>query len=390
MLNNAGYEAYVVGGAVRSFMLGRDDIHDYDITSSALPEEVHQVFADRRIIDTGIRHGTVTVLEQKHPVEITTYRIEHGYSDHRHPDQVSFTRSLQEDCARRDFTVNALCYHPKEGIRDFFSGTEDLRNHVIRAVGDPMIRFEEDALRILRAVRFAAQLGFVIEEHTELALRSRMESLLYVSQERVTSELVKTVSAPCIKPVFSAYQDMFDLLIPELQEYDEEAKAALPDQLQAAPEDPIIRMAILLNGLHDPARCDQILRRMKFSNADRYAITNLLSLADLPLETRIDMRWAKNKLTVSDETYLAFRCVLDPSLDQSALEDLAARIRKDRDCCTMKQLKVTGKDLTELGFRGSRISMSMNACLSAVIEDRLPNTKEALTAYLRELAGLSD
>ena len=166
-LNDAGYEAYVVGGAVRSWLLGIE-IHDYDLTTSALPEEMEQVFHEQKIVETGIKHGTITVLFGRKPVEITTYRTETGYQDHRHPDHVAFTRSLKEDCARRDFTINALCYGLKDGLIDFYGGREDLQNFLIRTVGDPEQRFEEDALRVLRALRFAAQLGFEIEPETKM------------------------------------------------------------------------------------------------------------------------------------------------------------------------------------------------------------------------------
>ncbi|MBQ9327320.1 MAG: CCA tRNA nucleotidyltransferase [Solobacterium sp.] len=385
-LNEAGYEAYVVGGAVRSWLLGTE-IHDYDITSNALPQEIREVLHQYKVIDTGIKHGTVTVIEHKNPVEITTYRTESGYRDHRHPDVVTFTRSLEEDCARRDFTINALCYHPKEGIKDFFGGIQDLQNFLIRAVGNPEERFQEDALRILRAIRFSAQLGFQIEDSTKDALFAQMDTLSYVSQERITSELLKTARAPYFSGIFIDYIDLFRLLIPELQEYDDTCIQNIRASLSRSPSDADIRLAIVLSELHDPVRCDEILRRLKLSNQERYAIVNLLENGDLPLENRIDMRKAMNRLTVAVPMYLNFRSALDPTLDKEALNQLFQQIVKDKDCYSFKQLEVTGRDLQSLGLKGSAISMSMNTCLLAVMEEKLPNKKEDLMNYLKELTG---
>ena len=387
-LNEAGYEAYVVGGAVRSWLLGTE-AHDYDVTSSAVPEEIKQVFADRKIIDTGIKHGTVTLIEKKNPVEITTYRTESAYSDHRHPDQVDFTRSLQEDCARRDFTINALCYHPKEGIRDFFGGISDLQHFLIRCVGEPSERFEEDALRILRAIRFAAQLGFEIEEATKAALLEKKNTLYYVSQERITAELIKTISAPYFRSVLEEYRSVLELLIPELQEYHDSQWSGILMNISRSPADMHIRIALLLDGLNDVQRSDEILRRLRFSNTDRYAITNLLETKNLPLTTRVELRKAFNRLTVSPETFLAFRCARDTRLNQDELNALLKVIRQDKDCYTLKQLEVTGKDLKTLNLKGPQISADLSMCLNAVMEERIPNQKEDLIRYLKELHGLS-
>ena len=385
-LNDAGFEAYVVGGAVRSWLLGTE-IHDFDITSNALPAEIKEVFSDYRTIDTGIRHGTVTVLDHKNPIEVTTYRTENGYSDHRHPDEVHFTRSLQEDCARRDFTINALCYHPKEGIRDFFGGRQDLQNFLIRAVGEPAVRFDEDALRILRAIRFAAQLGFHIEDVTREAMLEKAETLRFVSQERITSEFTRTIAAPYAKSVLAEYRMIFELLIPELQEYSDSTWNEMCMMMSRCPGDVNLRTAVLLDSLHDVARSDEILRRLKYSNSDRYAVTNYLSVSDMPLSNRVEMRKAMNRLTVPVSSFLYFRCAKDPSLNREELEALCTSIRRSGDCYTLKQLEVTGKDLKEIGLKGSRISMSMNALLNAVMEDKIPNTREDLMRYLRELTG---
>ena len=187
-LNAAGYEAYVVGGCVRDSILNRVP-GDWDITTSALPEQVKELF--HRTVDTGIQHGTVTVMMDKEGFEVTTYRVDGEYHDGRHPDAVTFTRSLEEDLKRRDFTINAMAYHPEHGLVDLFGGMKDIDGKIIRCVGDPVERFTEDALRMLRAVRFSAQLGFTVEENTKAALARMSGNLEHVSAERIQTELVK-------------------------------------------------------------------------------------------------------------------------------------------------------------------------------------------------------
>ncbi len=385
-LNDVGYEAYVVGGAVRSWLLGIE-IHDYDLTTSALPEEMEQVFHEQKIVETGIKHGTITVLFGRKPVEITTYRTETGYQDHRHPDHVAFTRSLKEDCARRDFTINALCYGLKDGLIDFYGGREDLQNFLIRTVGDPEQRFEEDALRVLRALRFAAQLGFEIEPETREALKKHFPDIHYVSIERVSSELEKIMAAPYVRSVLQDYLPQFLQLFPELQEYDDDTWNAIMESISRSPSDSVIRMALLMDPLKDPERADSILVRLKFSNSYRNQICSLLRCNDMPMNTRIDLRWLLSRLTVSFDTYLSFRCARDPELDRRALSSLYASMIHDHDCFSIKQLEVNGRDMQTLGLRGEAISIGLNTLLKEVIEDEIPNEKTALMERLKELKG---
>ena len=221
MLENAGYEAFIVGGCVRDSLMGNTP-HDYDITTSALPEETERVFSGMRLIETGMKHGTVTVIADGSPVEITTYRVDGEYHDSRRPDHVSFTRSLREDIARRDFTVNGIAYSPKRGMFDYFSGAEDIRRRVIRCIGEPEKRFHEDALRILRGLRFSASLGFEIEKYTALAMLDSRELLLNISAERIFSELSGMLTGReswhNIRRVMSRFRDIFAVIIPELRE----------------------------------------------------------------------------------------------------------------------------------------------------------------------------
>ena len=203
ILEKAGFEAYVVGGCVRDSILGRTP-NDWDITTSATPQQVKELF--HRTVDTGLQHGTVTVVIDKEGFEVTTYRVDGEYEDGRHPKEVTFTASLEEDLKRRDFTINAMAYNPTEGLVDLFGGMQDIENKIIRCVGDPLERFTEDALRIMRAVRFSAQLGFEIEEETKKALTVMAPNLVHVSAERIQVELVKLLMSPHPDYLRTAYE----------------------------------------------------------------------------------------------------------------------------------------------------------------------------------------
>ena len=215
-LEQYGFEAFVVGGCVRDALLHRP-CSDWDVTTNALPEEISEVFSEYPQADVGKQHGTVVVVIAREPIEITTYRIEGAYQDHRHPSSVSFTSSLEEDLARRDFTINAMAYHPKTGIIDPFFGKRDLQKQQIRAVGQAEQRFQEDALRILRGLRFAAQLTFSIEEDTQTAMRNQQVLLDYLSKERICAEVSKLLCAPNCVSVLRENAEIFFQILPELR-----------------------------------------------------------------------------------------------------------------------------------------------------------------------------
>lgn len=216
-LQEKGYEAYLVGGCVRDSILKRS-IHDYDITTSATPDETLEIFKDKRIIETGLQHGTITIVVDGEPYEVTTYRIDGNYSDNRRPDKVTFTKSLKEDLKRRDFTINAMAYNDEVGLVDPFNGVEDIKYHKIQCVGKPEDRFAEDALRILRAVRFASQLNFVLEPNTSYVLHKMYRNLESISAERINSEFCKIAASSdfCVQMVL--YSDVLSLFIPEIKD----------------------------------------------------------------------------------------------------------------------------------------------------------------------------
>ncbi|MBQ6591874.1 MAG: CCA tRNA nucleotidyltransferase [Solobacterium sp.] len=377
-LNEAGYEAYAVGGCVRDALLKRPT-HDYDLTTDALPEEIHRIFQNEHIIDTGIKHGTVTVITGGIPVEITTYRTESAYHDHRHPDCVSFTRSLKEDCARRDFTINAMAYHPETGIVDWFHGMNDLQAKVIRSVNDPRERFNEDALRILRAVRFAAQLGFRIEEKTAQAVLDMKQDLQYISAERIEAELQKLLLADSPASVLDPYRSLMEVILPQLKEdaaWDETMRRIDRSEGQYA-----ARLAVLCANVPLTAAD---LQKLKVTNAVRDTVLAIRQYRELPFETRADLRKAMYLLDRAYPDYLVYRCAVDKHSGTERLKELSDRIIQDGDVIRLSQLAVNGQDLLDLGYRGKEIADTLQKLLYAVMEDKVNNTRDALLGTIKE------
>ncbi len=378
MLDEAGYEVYAVGGSVRDALLGRP-VHDYDLTTNALPEQMHEVFYHEHIIDTGIQHGTITVVSCGHSVEITTYRTESAYRDHRHPDTVRFTRLLKDDCARRDFTVNALAYRPDTGVTDWFRGLDDLRAKVIRSVNDPDERFNEDALRILRAVRFAAQLGFRIEEKTGEAILRHTEDLKYISAERIEAELRKLLTSDRPASVLDPYRSLMEVILPQLRDdahWDETMRRMDRCEGRYAARLAVLTAEVTL-GTED-------LERLKVTNAVRDAVLAVRKHRDLPLENRADLRKAMYLLGDAYPDLLAFRCAVDHHDDAERLRQLSQIIIDDGDVTGLSQLAVNGQDLLELGYRGREISDILHRLLYAVMEDSINNRREDLLDMARK------
>lgn len=382
-LNEHGYECYVVGGAVRSSLLDLP-VHDYDLTTNALPEQTKEVFKDYRLIETGIKHGTVTVISDHIPLEITTYRKESEYKDHRHPDAVEFTSALQEDCARRDFTVNALCYHPNSGIQDFYNGQQDLQDRLIRCIRDPHKRFEEDALRILRAIRFAARLNFAIEDRTAEALHECRDLLKYISIERIHEETDGILLAPGCSELLKKCRDVLEVYIPEFSALSPEVFEKTADSLSLCVLNPAVRMAVFLEKL-EPWEAEQVIQRMKYSNADRKLLHTLLKHRNDPVSARREIRHLLSSIECTYEEYLSFRCACDMSVCYEEAASLCRTVLDEKDCISLKQMDLSGKDLASIGIRGKEISLVLGQLLSEVMDDVTANRKENLLARAEEI-----
>ena len=402
-LTEAGYEAYLVGGCVRDFLRGVTP-HDYDLTTAATPADIQRVFAGYRLIETGIRHGTVTVLADGAPYEITTYRVDGDYHDSRHPDEVRFTASLREDAARRDFTVNAIAYHPHEGIRDFFGGEADIRARLIRAVGDPRRRFEEDALRILRALRFAATLGFTIEKETAAAALEKAPLLQNISAERVREELTKLLLGDNAGEVLRAFYPVLAIALPDWyrkltadNKTPEKSIECLAAWLAHAPKDPVSRYAIFLSPFTQAGDAAAQMDALRFDHRTRDRVAKLLSHRDDPCgkDTKSARRFLSGLGGQDAQLLLDIRravCLAQGERGQAeaiaaAKNAVCALIEKEGECSSVSDLCVRGNDLIALGIRpGKELGLCLRALLDAVVAGQVKNEKQALLTYVTKNA----
>ncbi len=376
-LADAGFDAVAVGGAVRDALLGKIP-DDWDLATQATPEQMHTVFADRRVIDTGIQHGTVTVILDRKPVEITTYRADSDYRDHRHPDRVTFTDDLLEDLRRRDFTINAMAYHPVRGLVDAFGGQQDLSNGVIRTVGDPDTRFNEDALRIFRGVRFASVLDFSIEPKTAAAMRRAAPLLRHVAAERLLAELKKWIVGPAVNRTWIEHREVFEQGISAFDGLRvDHPSLSVIDRL---PNEVPIRLAALVSVLPDVPHALSQMRLPKAMAADiaawcahrdtplpitRSAVKRMVA-AHTPAWCRLLWQW-QSLLHGWDVTF--------------ALDTLDA-VLASGDCLSRADLAVGGRDLIAWGApQGDTLGDALETLLNAVLEDRCANTPDALYAY---------
>lgn len=355
-LEQAGYEAYLVGGCVRDAYMGIAP-QDYDITTSALPEQTKEVFRDARVIETGLAHGTLTVLTENGPVEITTYRQDGDYSDHRHPDAVYFTRSLEEDLARRDFTINAMAMDRRQNLVDLFGGRADIDAKIIRCVGDAERRFEEDALRILRALRFAARLGFSLEAQTQAAMERKKELLKTVAAERIFAELCGLLKGDHAAETLGEHREVAEVILPELREV---------DRLKKLPSDPAMRLAAVLQ----KENADLALVRLKAPNIFKKTVRMLLENQEIEQpENERELHRLAIRLGAENLQKLycwrGWNCA--PLLD----------FLKKSPCLSIRDLAVDGKELMALELQGSAIGNAQKYLLEQVAEG-LPNEKEIL------------
>lgn len=428
LLQSAGFEAYAVGGCVRDSLLGKTP-NDWDITTSAKPEDMKSVFADFHCIDTGIKHGTVTVVIDGEPLEITTFRLDGEYEDNRHPKSVTFTSNLGADLGRRDFTVNAMAYSKMTGTVDLFGGQNDLKNGIIRCVGDPDRRFNEDALRILRALRFASALDFEIEEKTAQRLLKNRALLGNISEERIAKELLKLVCGKGAKRILTDFAPVLFEILPELQPmyknshdnphhcYDIYEHTLIA--VESIDPEPTLRFAMLLHDCGKPAvkKFDengvahfyghqrisaeisaQILARLKVSNKFRDEILFLVSNHDrwelyentekMPRYlSKFGLDGVLNLLKVMRADVLAQSPEYRYRLDQIAdAEETAKNLAAQKPCLSLSELQINGRTLMDIGIpQGRKLGAVLAQLLDEVIDGVTKNTQEALTTRAREI-----
>ena len=426
-LQDNGHSAYVVGGCVRDSILGREP-HDWDICTSATPEQMLEVFKGRRVIETGLQHGTITVVVDKIPYEITTYRIDGDYSDNRRPDSVTFTDNLIEDLKRRDFTINAMAYNDTQGLVDPFHGVEDIECGKIQCVGSAKERFNEDALRILRAIRFASQLEFSIEPETDWQIHQLYKNLENISVERINSEFCKIASFDNFCVELLLYKDVFSLFIPELKDmidfpqnnpwhiynvFDHTIHAVA----ECGSKDLITRLAVFFHDFGKPhsyqdgedgirhfkshakvsaEMTDNIMKRLRFDNDTRSKVVELVQYHDATCS--VGKKYVKKWLNKIGEEQFR-RLIKLKEADNKAqnlersnerigglheIESIIDEVLKEQECFSLKDLAVKGEDLISIGYKSGRaLGVALRGLLDCVIAEEVENNKV-------ELLGLAD
>lgn len=431
-IESAGFQAYIVGGCVRDMIMGRTP-HDFDITTNALPQQITKIFSHEKVIPTGIKHGTVTVIYDGEPFEITTFRIDGEYSDSRRPDSVEFTSCLKDDLSRRDFTMNAIAIDSKGDIFDYFGGKADIKNRIIRCVGEPEKRFTEDALRILRAVRFASVLDFRIEPHTaDFALKLR-ERLDFVSYERIRTELIKLICGVNVVDTMLEYRDIIGQIIPEIRscfDFEQHSKyhkynvyehivRAIDKIPLNKPDTEILRTALFFHDIGKPAtfRLDNtgrghfkghaevsanmarvIMKRLTFDNKTIDTVCTVIAhhsdkfddgLSEYDIKRMICEIGADNFFLTakakSADNSAKHDFVLDKNADFENYIQTAQRLISQNCCMSIAQLEINGNDLSNMGFKGRQIGEILNKLLDMVMSGKIENNHNILIKYVKEI-----
>lgn len=372
----AGENAYIVGGSLRDMMIGNEP-NDFDLASSAEPDRVCEIFSDKRIIKTGIAHGTVTVISHGFPIEITTFRVDGDYLDMRRPDSVKFTRRIEDDLSRRDFTVNAMAYNDRDGLIDLFCGAEDIEAKIIRTVGDPMLRFSEDALRILRAFRFSAKLGFEIEGDTLSATSALCDKLSYIAKERIFSELCGIIQA---KGATKALEMMADAGVMRYVLCGYSPSPETLAQISDIRSDLILRFAALFSD-SDGETARRELSALKASTKLRVSVARVVDAAKAEYSTREDV--ARLRARVGED----FERALELSILLGNSQESVKQYLEDKTPCDISELKIGGRELSAIGYKGKEIGDELYVLLERVIERPELNVAEMLLKIAKKDKG---
>lgn len=430
LLKNSGFEAFLIGGSVRDFIMGLP-IGDIDITTNATPSQVKEVFKDFRVIETGIKHGTVTVLIEDEPLEITTYRSEGTYSDNRHPDSVTFSKTLSDDVVRRDFTMNAIAYDFCDGFCDLVNGIDDIKSQTIRCIGDAETRFREDALRILRALRFSSALGFTVEEKTKSAIHKCKDLLNNISAERIREEFVKLICGKNAYNVLQEFSDVISVFIPEIKpsiNFEQQNRHHCYDvythtlkAMEKSSPDIIIRLALFFHDIAKPlvAHFDEkgeqhyyghpkrsaeitekVLTRLRFDNDTKNKVVTLVAFHDSPImvsnSTDPDRKRLKKIMSQIGAEQI-FPLIEIKYCDNSAqnpeyyrgddfyktTRGIINNILNEKECFSVKHLAINGNDLISMGFHGKEIGKILNTLLNLVINEKIENNCDSLSDYVK-------
>lgn len=427
-LSKAGYKAYIVGGCVRDAVMGREP-KDYDVTTDARPEETAAIFSDDKVIDTGSKHGTMTVIHNGVHVEVTTFRKDSAYSDGRHPDSVTFSDSIEEDLARRDFTINAMAYNDAEGLIDPFGGCDDIEKKIIRTVGAPEDRFNEDSLRMLRAIRFSSTLGFDIEEKTKATIFEKKNDIAErVSAERIQKELEGILVGNDVERVLREYVEIIGVIIPEVLPmvgFEQRTPFHIYDVwehtirvVSGMPADAVSRFAGLFHDIGKPPcfiqgedgvghffghpdvsrdMAAEIMGKLKFDNKTRDDVLTLVKWHDLrPAATEKAVRKVIMKITPElFDKWVAIKradngaqspLLADRQSGISAVAVVGHELMESEEALSLKTLRVNGRDIMSLGvLQGPEVGRIMSALLEDVLEERVPNEHDALMARAEEI-----
>lgn len=425
LLEQKGFCCYIVGGCVRDSLLGKTP-YDYDLTTSATPDEMLSVFEGLHTIKTGLKHGTLTVVSQGHNLEITTFRTDGEYLDNRHPKEVSFSRNIADDLSRRDFTVNAMAYSEKDGLIDLFGGRADLEDKIIRCVGDPDRRFNEDGLRIMRGLRFAATLGFSIEPSTAKAIHENRELLKNIAVERIWSEFSKLICGRGATDILDGFYDVVGVIIPEMLPcvgFDQQSKYHCCDvythTLKAVDncrqDDMCLRLAAFFHDIAKPSTfvkdesgghfpehaergaeiTNEIMLRFRTDNDTRKRVTRLVAEHCRQIEPteRAVRRFmsthseddTRRTLELGKADRLACAESYRDTANYDEIQQLVDKIKADDACLSLKSLKIHGDDLIELGFVGKEIGKALDFLLNEVLDGKLENEKAALISAAEKL-----
>lgn len=381
---NNHYQIYLVGGCVRDALLNITP-HDYDLTTDATPEIICQLFSDNKIKKEGIKEGSVTVIINNSEYEITTFRLEDNYSDHRHPDNITFTDKLEDDLKRRDFTINAIAYSFDNKLIDIYNGINDLKNGLIKTVGNSDLRFNEDALRILRALRFSSQLGFSIENNTKKSIFKYKNLLLVLSKERIYEEFSKIIISPYCTKVLIDYRNIFEIIYPQISNISYSHYNQICQSIANCNKDINLSLALYFHSVTDIKEVDNLILTKKNISEINFLISNQFLIIPLSKNELKNLLRDNSFYLIKKLIKYQFLLKYIDSLNYCRYIELLNKIEKDNECYKINMLKINGNDLLKLDIEPKKINSILNNILELVIDNKLENDKNEIICYIKNV-----